>query len=222
MTEKVLPKVEMTDILQWPGTPGFKRWMTTSRHLRQTPEIQDRAADGTPEGPLLTAEESEDAEEAIRIGNIQEFEDWAVTQFADQSGEENLVAFSIIKEITLAGSNESMFGIAIIRDTQTQESDSVLLIISQLSRDTSWTGINRILPEIKGLDCFVIQDEHPTPEEPHKVLQVLAASPRFLDRGLFPDLKEQPEFPEGPPDDIRKILEWHGALSCTWMTIEPR
>ena len=213
MTEKILPNVEMADILQWPGTPGVRRWMSVAAHLKWIPE--------NPDSPEPTAQTYRDAGMALRIRKIPEFEDWAMSEFAERGGDGNPVAFPIIKEITLRGSNEWMIGIAVIRDTVSPSENSVTLIVSQLPRDASWTGINRILPEIKSLDCFIIKDEYPPPEDPHRILQVLAASPRFLDRELFPDLKEQPGFPEGPPEEMRKILEWHGALSCTWMTIEP-
>ena len=212
MTEKIPPNVQMADILQWPGTPGIRRWMSVAAYLKWMP--------ANPNGPAPTAETYRDAEMALHVKKTPEFEDWAMAQFAEKGGDGNPDTFSIIKEITLTGSTESMIGIAVIRDTQNQNEDSVTLIVSQLPRETSWTGINRILPEIKGLDCFVIQDERPPAEDPNRILQVLAASPRFLDRELFPDLKEQPGFPEGPPQDMKEILEWHGALSCTWMTIE--
>ena len=217
MREKILPNVEMTDILQWPSTPGPERWGAVARHLKLAPPI--------PGGPPLTAQVFEDARTALHVRKIPEFEDWAMAQFAAQGRNGNHVPFSIIKEIALRGTDESMIGIAIVRDMELSldtEKDAVTLIVSQLHRDPSWTGINRILPEVKDLDCFLIQDEHATPEDPNRVIQVLAASPRFLDRELFPDLKEGTEFPNGPPMEIKRILEWHGARSCVWMTIEPK
>ena len=88
-----------------------------------------------------------------------------------------------------------------------EEAGSQGSAFTRLERDTEWTGMNTLLPLLKGIDVLVVESETQR-NDPRLIMAAEFDSATAEDQGTQ-------EFPGGLPTALREIALWHGAKSCT-------
>ena len=191
-------------MLTWPESPTRQTLDSAQEFIQQNINDQDDLAE-----TIATLRES-DAVNHTAAANLLElqvnkvFSRWGTDMFREtlnQQGMEN--KDRIEEEIASCGDSPHTIGAGI----QLPAAHGIIHIFTRVLRSQDWMGFCPAWPNVNGASALVLESQG----QPGRPGIILAGPHRTPRPGATT------HFPEGEPQRLRQILEWHGPASCVWV-----
>ena len=204
------------ELCTWPATPNNQEFTEAEQYMQfQLPEmdhnqfIKKYANTANTANPLFC-----NTANLMDARDSYQYMQWAAQEFQDKHRPDQ-TEINLIVRIAAKGESETTIGFGLAKITNNPNAP-IIRAFHRLQRHPRWTGFCTALPYVKGTTALVFES---------KILTglpgvVAAYSLDYSTKELKQQLAEP--FPEGPPTDLMKLLEWHGALNCLWVPYQPR
>ena len=203
------------EILEWPGTPTYQRYLTAMEFRERNPSLLDEIEEEIIEETLNpNGQAGREVRNLIGVEMSSEFGRWAIAELAKQGAKSWHDSHELIELLTWEGSSRRTIGTAI---NTSMDGSREAFSLTWMQRHPDWMGFCVNLKELRGAQALVME----SPIHRGKPGIVMASITGHPDSPRFE--KATNRFPTGKEaTTLRDILTWHGAKECLWLPAEWR
>ena len=200
--------MEIMEMAGWPGTPGRARMEAAIRTLREN--RREVLGEILPwEDPEELSQVHRDVRMMLTYREIRDFHTDSHDEIEGLMTAEQVQGEGDILKLLEQEPDERFIPLLIDLGKPPAEPEpgrDYGLIMTRLSRDLEWVGMNEILPYCRDLVVNIVSKNR----EPQEPRLIIATAPGNF--GLDGD--EEP--PPGLGPVIQDVMKWHQAIRCEW------